>query len=75
MWTACLTLCPSRNAAAALGGRSARHLSPVLFEFARRLTTRSFIFILFHISNVASWFQGLLVLGEPDGWPGPLVCR
>ena len=41
----------------------------VRLEFSRRasIDDEIVIFILFHISNVASWFQGLLVLGEQNG--------
>ena len=49
----------------------------VRLEFSRRssIDDEIVIFILFDISNVASWFQGLLVLGEQNGWPDPLVGR
>ena len=49
----------------------------VWLEFSRwsSINDEIVIFILFDISNVASWFQGQLVLGEQNGWPDPLVGR
>ena len=79
-----LNLCPSRSTAAALGGRSAQLSNSDRLKFVygwnilvcRRYTTEEIanIHIVWYF-KCSSWFQGLLVLGEPDGWPGPLVSR
>ena len=42
-------------------------------EYSRRSSIDNEISILFDMSNVAPWFQGLLVLGKSDSWQVSLL--
>ena len=78
MWSAWLTLWPSRKATATLLGRSAKPLSSgrLVCLFDENIYCRSsiydkfpFIYIVrYSVSNVPTGFKAVWLWGEPDGW-------